>query len=359
MDFLTKKIPDNELKLMYKDYDSLGFGKIYTDYMFTMKWTKEKGWEKGELKKYEPMSFDPASVVIQYSQEVFEGMKAYYSEDGRVLLFRPFDNAKRMYKSAERLCMTPVPEDVFVEAVKELVKIDKRWLPKEKGTSLYIRPTLMGTGVALGVHPSPEYNFCIFITAVGAYFSSGFNTVSLYVEDKLVRAVVGGVGDAKTGGNYAASLLAGLKAEKEGFSQVLWLDAKENKYIEEAGSMNIFFVYGNKLVTPKLTGSILPGITRDSVIKLAAHLGYEVEERNISIDEVVKEIKDKEITEIFGTGTAAVIAPVGGLCYKGETVYAGDNKVGKVTEELYNKLVNIQYGEDEDIFGWIETVDTI
>lgn len=206
---------------------------------------------------------------------------------------------------------------------------------------------------------SSRRDFCIFITAVGAYFSSGFNTVSLYVEDKLVRAVVGGVGDAKTGGNYAASLLAGLKAEKKGFSQVLWLDAKENKYIEEAGSMNIFFVYENKLVTPKLTGSILPGITRASVIKLAEHLGYEVEEKNITIDEVVDGIKNKKITEMFGTGTAAVIAPVGGLYYKGETVYAGDNKVGKVTEELYNKLVNIQYGEEEDIFGWVETVDTI
>ncbi len=356
MEIKIDKLKDEELKPLYKDPEQLGFGKIFTDYMFTMKHRIGEGWVEPKISPYAPFMIDPAAVVLHYSQEIFEGLKAYIAEDGRILLFRPDQNAKRMYGSAERMCMTPFPEEYFLESINTLVNLEKRWIPRAPGTSLYIRPALVGLGSALGVHPASEYLFFIILSPVGAYFKGGFKPIGLYVEDNFIRAAVGGVGNAKTGGNYAASLMAGALAEEKGFSQVLWLDAKEKRYVEEVGAMNIFFVFGNKLVTPNLGGSILPGITRASVIEMARSLGYQVEERPITIDEVIDGLTNNTLTESFGAGTAAVISPVGSLNYKGRNYLVGNNQVGKVTGELYTKLVDIQYGRAKDPFGWVREI---
>lgn len=350
-----EKITPSELKPLYSDPAQLGFGKVFTDYMFTAYYRNGK-WGEAKISKYQPFQIDPAAVVLHYSQEIFEGLKAYHAEDGRVLLFRPEENAKRMYYSAERICMVPFPVADFVQAVTELVKLEQHWIPKENGTSLYIRPTLVGLGSALGVHPADEYLFFIVLSPVGAYFKEGFKPIKLYVENEYVRAVVGGVGNAKTGGNYAASLMAGAKAAAKGFSQVLWLDAKERKYIEEVGAMNIFFVLGNKLVTPNLNGSILPGITRASVIELARSSNYQVEERPITIDEVLQGLSDGNLTEAFGTGTAAVISPIGSLYYREHDYQINQGQVGKITGELYQKLTDLQYGRTLDQLGWVKEV---
>jgi branched-chain amino acid aminotransferase len=356
MQIKIEHLKDQELKPLYSDPEQLGFGKIFTDYMFSMRYLSGRGWIEPKITPYRPFEIDPAAVVLHYSQEIFEGLKAYAAEDGRILLFRPDQNAQRMYSSAERLCMAPFPVEYFLEAVKTLVNLEKRWIPKAPGTSLYIRPTLVGMGSALGVHPADEYLFFLILSPVAAYFKSGFNPIPLYVEDTYIRAAVGGVGNAKTGGNYAASLIAAAKAEGKGFSQVLWLDARERKYIEEVGAMNMFFVFGNQLVTPNLGGSILPGITRASVLELARKLGYETEERQISIDEVVEKAKNGGLTEAFGTGTAAVISPVGSFNYRGENYVVNRNQVGPVTRVLYNRLVDIQYGKAEDPFGWVTAI---
>lgn len=359
MQISIEKIDDRELKPLFSDPSALGFGKIFTDYMFTMHTVPRKGWVEAKISKYKPFAIDPAAVVLHYSQEIFEGLKAYVSEDNRILLFRPEKNAKRMYDSAVRMCMEPFPEDYFLEAIEALVNLEKRWIPKAPGTSLYIRPTLIGTGAALGVHPATEYLFFIILSPVAAYFKGGFKPVKLFVEDYYVRAAVGGVGDAKTGGNYAASLMANAKAEEKGFAQVLWLDARERKYVEEVGAMNIFFVFGKKLVTPNLRGSILPGITRASVLELAQSLGYEVEERPITIDEVIAGLGDGTLTEAFGTGTAAVISPVGLIRFKEKDYLVNNNEVGKITEDLYTRLVDIQYGRAKDPFGWVKEIGRV
>ncbi|MCR4441970.1 MAG: branched-chain amino acid aminotransferase [Peptococcaceae bacterium] len=343
----------------YDDTSKLGFGKYYTDYMFVMKYSEGKGWHDREIKKYEPLMLDPAACVLHYSQEIFEGLKAYLSKDGRILLFRPEENARRMNRSARRLYMPEIPEEEFLRALSELVIKEKHWIPGDPGTSLYIRPTMLGVEAFLGVKPAKEYLFYIILSPVGPYYKEGFNPIGIYVEDRLVRASVGGVGDVKTGGNYGASLLAGMKAQEKGFAQVLYLDAKENRYVEEVGSSNVFFVIDGVLVTPPLTGSILPGITRDSVLKMSPDLGYRVEERLITIDEVLESIASGRLTEMFGTGTAAVISPVGLLCYK-EKEYAINNKqVGEVTANLYKRLVDIQYGLAEDPYGWVREIGRI
>lgn len=356
MQIQIEKIPDQELKPLYTDPEKLGFGKIFTDYMFTMRWVPGAGWVEPKISRFAPFEIHPASIVLHYSQEIFEGLKAYAASDGRVLLFRPDQNAKRMYGSAIRMCMEPFPEEYFLEAVTTLVNLEKRWIPRVPGTSLYIRPSLVGLGQALGVHPATEYMFFIILSPVAAYYKEGFKPVRLYVEDQYIRAAVGGVGDAKTGGNYAASLMAAAKAEEKGFTQVLWLDAREKKYVEEVGSMNIFFVVDGKLVTPNLGGSILPGITRASVLQLAESLGYKTEERQIAIDEVISGLGDGSVTEAFGSGTAAVISPVGSLQFKGKDYLINNNQVGKITQELYDKLVNIQYGNAPDPFGWVREI---
>lgn len=340
------------MKPLYGDVEKLVFGRVFTEHMYTIKYSHGKGWHDGKIEQYRPFLMDPAACVLHYSQEIFEGLKAYKTSDGRILLFRPEQNARRLNRSASKLCMPELPEETFLSAVKDLVLMEKDWIPDAPGTSLYIRPTMIATEAFLGVNPAKEYLFYIILSPVGPYFKAGFNPVSIYVEDQLVRAAVGGVGDIKTGGNYAASLLAGTKAEEKGFYQVLWLDAKEHKYVEEVGAMNVFFVFGEKLVTPMLTGSILPGITRDSVIKLAGELGIEVEERRIAFDEVLDGLKSGKLTEMFGSGTAAVISPVGLLHYKGTDYIINDNKVGKMTRTFYDHLVDIQLGKVEDKFGW-------
>lgn len=356
MQITIETIKAQDLKPLYQDPAQLGFGKIFTDYMFTMIYRKGEGWVEPKISRYRPFEIDPAAVVLHYSQEIFEGLKAYAASDGRILLFRPEKNAQRMYDSAERLCMAPLPMDYFLEAIEKLVNLEKRWIPKVAETSLYIRPTLIGTGDALGVHPADEYLFYIILSPVSAYYKEGFKPVRLYVEDYFIRAAVGGVGNAKTGGNYAASLLAAAKAQAKGFSQVLWLDAKEKKYVEEVGAMNIFFVFDKTLVTPDLGGSILPGITRASVIELARYLGYRVEERPIEIDEVIAGLHAGTLTEAFGSGTAAVISPVGSLYFKGQDYQVNHNQVGPLTQELYEKLVAIQYGREADPFGWVREI---
>ncbi len=356
MNITVERLPEQELKPLFTDPMQLGFGKVFTDYMFTMYYRKGQGWVDPKIAKLKPLQIDPAAVALHYSQEIFEGLKAYAGTDERILLFRPEKNAKRMYDSAVRLCMAPFPEDMFVEAITTLVNLEKRWIPKAPGTSLYIRPTLIGTGDALGVHPADEYLFFVILTPVAAYYKEGFKPISLYVEDYFIRAAVGGVGNVKTGGNYAASLLAAAKAQEKGFSQVLWLDAKEKRYAEEVGSMNMFFVFGHQLVTPNLGGSILPGITRASVIELARSLGYTVEERPIAIEEVVAGLENGTLTEAFGSGTAAVISPVGSLFFQDKNYIINDNQVGEVTQKLYDQLVDIQYGRAEDSFGWVREI---
>lgn len=356
MKILVQDLSEEELKPLYEDESQLGFGHIFTDHMFTMRYKEGQGWTDAKIGKYSNFSFDPSACVYHYSQEIFEGLKAYAGPDNKILLFRPEQNARRMNRSAERLVMPTIPEEDMLQAIEQLVLLEKRWIPKAAGTSLYIRPTMVATQPFLGVHPSLEYLFYIILSPVGAYYKEGFHPVKLYVEDTYVRAVVGGVGDIKTGGNYATSLLAGNEAEKKGFTQVLWLDGRERKYVEEVGAMNMFFVFGNKLVTPALTGSILPGITRKSVLQLAEHLGYEVEERLISIDEVIEGINQGTLTEAFGSGTAAVISPVGSLYFKEHDYVINNNQVGAMTEKLYKTLVDIQYGKIDDPFGWVREI---
>lgn len=340
----------------YDDTSKLGFGKILTDHMFMMKYTDEKGWHGEGVKNYGPLVLDPAACALHYSQEIFEGMKAYATQDKSILLFRPEENVRRMNRSAIRLCMPEIPEELFLQAITDLVTKDKEWVPRDSGTSLYIRPTMIGIEPFLGVKPGAEYCFYILLSPVGAYYKEGFNPIGIYVEETLVRAAVGGVGDVKTGGNYAASLYAGEIAKKKGFAQVLYLDAREHSYVEEVGSMNVFFVYGDLLITPPLNGSILPGITRDSVIRLAEDMGYTIEERPITIEEVINDIAAGKITEMFGTGTAAAISPVGYLSYRDKEFIINNNQVGEVSRKLYDRLFNIQYGREKDTYGWVREV---
>jgi len=355
MKIAIEELKPNQQKPLI-DPAELGFGRYFTDRMLTRFYKAGEGWGDVRIEPYHPLSLDPAARMLHYSQEIFEGLKAYPSEDGRILLFRPEQNARRMNRSAERMCMATMPEEDFVECLSALAVLEKRWIPRVAGTSLYIRPALIGHEPALGVHHSSEYIFFVILSPVGAYFKEGFKPVRLYVEETYVRAVQGGVGDVKTGGNYAATLLAGAKAEQKGFSQVMWLDAKERRFVEEVGAMNMFFVFGKRLITPALSGSILPGITRDSVLKLAPRLGYEVEERSIAIDEVIACLADGSLTESFGAGTAAVIAPVGSFQYKGKDYTITGGQVGPITQRLYDELVGIQYGKRPDPFGWVKEI---
>ncbi|MDD3970778.1 MAG: branched-chain amino acid aminotransferase [Clostridia bacterium] len=334
------------------DEDKLSFGKQFTDHMFLMDYKEDKGWHDARIVPYGHLTLDPSTNVLHYGQGVFEGLKAYKTEDNRVLLFRPDENAKRLKSSCERLCIPPIDESDVVEAITKLVKTDIDWVPSSKGTSLYIRPFIISTDPFLGVHPSHSYLFMIILSPVGPYYPSGLNPTSIYVEDFYKRASKGGMGHVKTMGNYAASLIAQQKAEKLNCIQTLWLDAHEGKYIEEVGAMNVFFVIDNKVITPKLSGSILPGITRKSTLEIAKSLGFEVEERIISIDDVVSALKSGGLSECFGTGTAAVISPVGELIYKDTKYVINDNKIGQISQKLYDTLTGMQYGKIEDSFGW-------
>ena len=330
----------------------LGFGKIFTDHMFVMDYTEGKGWHDPRIVPFQDLVMSPAAMVFHYGQEMFEGLKAYKGVDGKVRLFRPDMNAKRTNDTNERLCIPQLPVEDFVEAVKAIVKIDEDWIPTEDGTSLYIRPFIIATDEFLGVAPSKTYKFIIILAPSGAYYESGLAPVGIWIEDEYVRAVKGGMGFAKTGGNYAASLIAQVKAHDDGYSQVLWLDGVERKYIEEVGAMNIFFKIDGKIVTPELSGSILPGVTRNSVIALCKKMGLEVEERRISAEELIQAQKAGKLEECFGTGTAAVISPVGKLRYVDDVMIINNNEIGEVSQKLYDTLTGIQWGKREDDMGW-------
>ena len=334
----------------------LGFGKIFTDHMFVMNYTEGKGWHDARIVPYENLSLAPSAMVFHYGQEMFEGLKAYKGEDGSVYLFRPDMNAKRANNSNKRLVIPELPEEDFVEAVKAVVDVDRDWVPTDPGTSLYIRPFIIATDEFLGVAPSKTYLFIVILSPSGAYYESGLEPVGIWIEDEYVRAVKGGMGFTKTGGNYAASLIAQVKAHDDGYSQVLWLDGVERKYIEEVGAMNIMFKINGKVVTPMLNGSILPGVTRDSIIQVCKDWGYEVEERRISVDELVAAAKDGSLEEVWGTGTAAVVSPVNKLRYEDEVMHIGDGGIGELTQKLYDELTGIQWGKREDKRGWRVTV---
>lgn len=333
------------------DKNALGFGKYYTDYMFMLDWYSDKGFTDPRIIPYGPIEFDPASLVLHYAQETFEGLKAYKTADGRILLFRPNMNAKRFQKSNERLCMPVLPEEDFIQAIVELVKKEQDWIPDLPGTSLYIRPFMFAYQPKLGVHAAEHYKFLVILSPVGSYYKEGLQPVKIYVEDQLVRAVKGGTGFAKCGGNYASSILAQMKAEEMGYSQVLWLDGVEHKYVEEVGTMNVMFVIDGKIVTAPLEGSVLPGVTRDSMIQLLKDKGYTVEERKLSIQELIAAAKEGKLSEAFGTGTAAVISPIGTLAYKDE-VFFNNQQIGEISQMLYDTLTGIQTGRLEDKFGW-------
>ncbi|MCX7817129.1 MAG: branched-chain amino acid aminotransferase [Syntrophales bacterium] len=335
-----------------QDESQLGFGKIFTDHMFTMYYTQEKGWHNPTIGPYREIALDPAAICLHYGQLIFEGLKAYRGGKGEIYLFRPWENIRRMNNSAIRLCMPTIDEEFFLEAMKELVVTERDWIPRGRGTSLYIRPTMIATEKALGVHAANEYLFFIIVCPVGAYYPEGFNPTKIYVTEEYVRAAPGGVGFCKAAGNYAASLLASTLAQKKGYTQVLWLDAVHRRYVEEVGTSNIFFLINGELVTPPLTGTILPGVTRDSVIKIARHWGIKVVERAISIDEVIEGAEKGTLSEVFATGTAAIISPVGCLNYGGREYIINQGKTGELTEKLYNEILQIQYGEKEDPFGW-------
>lgn len=341
-------------KVKPTDESRLGFGQLFSDHMLMIDYMQGEGWHNARVVPYGPISLDPASSVLHYGQEIFEGLKCYRTQAGNFQLFRPRDNFLRMARSAERIGMAPLDVDLCMEGLMTLLSVDKEWTPYSEGTSLYIRPTMIATDPFLGVSASKRYLFYIILSPSGAYYASGLAPVSIYVEDRLVRAVRGGVGAAKTGGNYAASILAGMQAKEKGYAQVLWLDGVERRYIEEVGAMNMMFVYdGKTVVTPELNGSILPGITRDSVLTLAKQMGYEVRENKMAIDEVITQAKAGRITEAFGTGTAAVVSPVNQISYQGEQVMLGDGGIGKVTMKLYQRLTEIQLGKAPDDNGWV------
>lgn len=334
------------------DADNLGFGQYFTDHMFMMDYLEGEGWYNPRVVPYEPITLDPSAMIFHYGQSVFEGLKAYHSVDGQIILFRPDRNFKRLNNSNERMCIPAIDEQLALEGLKKLVEVDREWIPTAPGTSLYIRPFIIATEANLGVHPSKSYLFMIIMSPSGSYYKEGINPVKIMVEQNFVRAVPGGTGEAKTGGNYASSLKGQEIADKEGYAQTLWLDGKEHRYIEEVGSMNIFFKINGTVVTPALNGSILPGITRDSMIQVLKSKNIPVEERRISIDEVVEAYEKGVLEEVFGTGTAAVISPVGELKWNNQKLVINNGEIGEVSQMLYDTLTGIQTGKIEDTFGW-------
>ena len=338
------------------DSSTLGFGKFFTDHMFIMDYSREKGWYDARIVPFENISLHPASTVLHYGSEIFEGLKAYRRDDGKVQLFRPIENIRRMNNSADRLCLPQIPEDLALEVLTEFVKTEQEWTPSAAGTSLYLRPFMFGNDESLGVHAVHNARFVIIASPVGSYYKEGINPVKIMIEDEDVRAVRGGTGYAKCGGNYAASNRAGERAEQKGYSQVLWLDGVERKYIEEVGAMNVMFKIAGEIVTPMLSGSILPGITRKSCIEVLKNAGYKVTERLISIDELSEAMKNGTLEEAWGCGTAAVVSPIGELCYKDNKYSVNNGKIGEVTQMLYDTLTGIQWGKIEDTFGWTYSI---
>ena len=338
------------------DDSKLGFGSIFTDHMFNMDYNPQDGWHNPRIEPYASIDMDPATMVLHYGQGVFEGLKAFRTDSGDIQLFRPGDNFKRMNNSARLLCIPEIDETFALDALKQLLVIEKDWVPSKPGTSLYIRPTIIATDPFLGVRASHTYRYFVILSPVGAYYAEGFNPVKIWVTRNHVRAVRGGVGEAKTPGNYAASLYAGEQAHQQGYTQVLWLDGIEQQYIEEVGAMNIFFVINGELITPMLSGSILAGITRNTVISLAKRWDIKVTERKISINEVLDAHSSGKLEEIFGSGTAAVISPVGEIKYGDTVITVTDGKVGPMANKFYKTITDIQYGHIEDPEGWIEKI---
>ena len=337
--------------------DVLGFGKYFTDHMFIMDYTAEKGWHDARIVPFENLSIHPASTVLHYGAEIFEGLKAYRTSEGKIQLFRPLENIKRMNRSAERMCLPQIPEQDALEILKKFIELEKDWVPSQAGTSLYIRPFMYGNDEQLGVHAVSNAVFMIILSPVGSYYKEGINPVKIMIEDQDVRAVRGGTGEAKCGGNYAASTRAGERAAKQGYSQVLWLDGVERKYVEEVGAMNVMFKINGEIVTPKLSGSILPGITRKSCLEILRKEGYKVSERLLSVKELVKALKKGKLEEAWGCGTAAVISPIGELCYQGVKYAINGGEIGEVSRKLYDTITGIQLGKIEDKYGWIEKID--
>ena len=335
------------------DSSKLVFGKAMTDHMLIIDYDAGQGWHDARIIPYGPLQIDPAAKVLHYAEEIFEGLKAYRTADGSIQLFRVRDNIDRMNKSADRLCLPQIPEELAVSAIKKLVEVEQDWVPREKDTSLYIRPFMIGLDAALGVHSSHHVQFIVVVCPVGAYYPEGLNPVKIYIENEDVRAVKGGTGMAKTGGNYAASLRAGNRAQERGYSQVLWLDGVHRKYIEEVGAMNVMFKVNGKILTPDLNGSVLDGITRRSCIQLLKDWGYEVEERRISAEELFDAAESGALEEAWGTGTAAVVSPIGELAMDGRKVTVSGGKIGEITQKLYDELTSIQWGRTADPHGWI------
>lgn len=338
------------------DEHKLPFGDIFTDHMFIMDYDRGQGWHDARIVPYGSLPIDPAAMVLHYGQEVFEGLKAYRTQDGRILLFRPDENFKRMNVSNERLCIPPIDEAFALEALNKLILVEKDWIPHLEGTSLYIRPFIVATDAHLGVRPSNHYYFIIIVCPVGTYYPEGLNPVKIYVETKYVRAVKGGMGFTKTGGNYAASLKSQDEAEEQDYTQVLWLDGVERKYIEEVGTMNVFFKLNGTVVTPALQGSILSGITRKSTLEMLRRWGVPVEERPLSVAEVAKAADEGKLDEAFGTGTAAVISPIGELKWGEKHMVINGGQIGPLSHRLYDTLTGIQWGKRDDPLGWTHEV---
>jgi branched-chain amino acid aminotransferase len=337
------------------DFENLGFGEVFSDHMFSMDYENGE-WINQRIEPYGKIEFEPAMCTLHYAQAVFEGLKAFHVRDGSINIFRPEKNLERMNRSNERMCMPTIDQDMFFDAMTELIKLERDWIPKDTGHSLYIRPFIFGTENFLGVHPSSTYRFMIILSPVGAYYKEGFNPVSLLVPEEYVRAVKGGVGEAKTAGNYAASLLPAKIAQKKGFTQVLWLDGEHHKYIDEVGTMNIFFVIDDEVITPPLEGSILPGVTRDTALDLTKSWGMKVNERRISIDELIQSSKEGRLQEVFGTGTAAVISPVDEIQYRDTNININHGQIGPIARRLFDEISGIQYGEISDTHGWIYNI---
>ena len=333
--------------------DTLRFGKVFTDHMFMMDYHEGKGWHDPRVVPYQPFTMDPASCVLHYGQTIFDGLKAFRGTDGHIRIFRGPDHARRLNRSAEYVCIPELDPEMVEASIRTLVEVDQRWVPSLAGTSLYIRPTVIANEIFLGVHPSTSYVYYVILSPVGAYYAEGINPVRILATDKYVRAVAGGLGAAKTAANYAASLHAAQDAEKEGYTQVLWLDGVHHRYLDEVGTMNIMLRINDEVITPPLNGSILAGITRDSSLYLMRDWGMRVSERQIAIDEVISAAQDGSLKEMWGTGTAAVVSPVGELGYKGERYVINGGKTGDVTQKLYDTIVGIQYGNLPDPYGWV------
>ena len=338
------------------DESKLGFGRIFTDHMLLIDYDKPKGWYNARIEPYASLKLDPAATCLHYGQMIFEGLKAYHGKDEGIYLFRAVENFKRLNRSAQRLCMPQLDVNLAMEALRELILLDREWIPKTRETSLYVRPTMIAIEPFLGVQAASKYLFYIIVGPVGSYYAEGLSPVKIYVEDKYVRAVPGGTGEAKTGGNYAASLLPAKEAKEKGFAQVLWLDGCQKMWVEEVGAMNMFFVIDGEVITAPLTGSILKGITRDSAIRIVRDWGLKMEEKLLSIDEIVAAATSGRLKEAFGTGTAAVISPVGQITYKDKDYVISGGNMGELSQKLYDEIVAIQYAERPDPYGWVERI---